>query len=104
MNGFIPVAKLDDLPEDEIVGATVDGRAIVLVRREGTVYALEDRCSHEEFPLSAGDCASGQITCALHGARFDIASGAPRALPAVLPVQTYEVRVEGDDVLVNLGD
>jgi 3-phenylpropionate/trans-cinnamate dioxygenase ferredoxin subunit len=43
-----------------------------------------------------------QITCALHGARFDLASGTPKALPAVLPVRTFECRVEGDEVQVRL--
>lgn len=102
MSDFVTAAKLSDIPENRLVGVTVEGTAIVLVNREGKIYALEDRCSHEEFPLSTGDLANGEITCALHGARFDIETGKPRALPAVLPVATYEVRVEGEDVQVKL--
>ncbi len=104
VDGFVTVARLSDVPENRLVGVTVDGASIVLINRDGNIYALEDRCSHEEFPLSAGDLTSGEITCALHGARFDIETGKPRALPAVLPVTTYEVRVEGEDVQVKLGD
>ena len=52
MSGFVSVAKLDDVPENGLVGLVVGDRAIVLVNREGSIYALEDRCSHEEFPLS----------------------------------------------------
>lgn len=103
MSGFVSVAKVGDVPENDIKGVIVEGSALVLINREGTIYALEDRCSHEEFPLSTGDLAAGEITCALHGARFDIETGAPRSLPAVLPVRTYEVRIEGDEIQVDLG-
>lgn len=102
MSDFVSTAKLDDVPENGLLGVVVDGQPVVLVNREGRIYALEDRCSHEEFPLSSGDIAAGEITCVLHGARFDIETGQPRALPAVLPVKTYEVRVEGDDIQVKL--
>ena len=102
MSEFTTVASLADVPEGGLKTVQVDGANLVLVRRDGRVYALEDRCSHEEFPLSAGEVTGDQITCALHGARFDLASGTPKALPAVLPVRTFECRVEGDEVQVRL--
>ena len=103
MSEFMTVAKLDDVPEDSLYGAVVGEQAIVIVNRGGTIYALDDCCSHEEFPLSSGELTGGEITCVLHGARFDIETGQPRALPAVLPVKTYETRVAGDEIQVRLG-
>lgn len=103
MSGFVTVAQLGDVAENDLKGVMVDGLAIVLINRDGKIYALEDRCSHEEFPLSSGDLAGGEITCSLHGARFDIETGAPRALPAVMPVRTFEVQIEDDDIQVDLG-
>lgn len=103
MSGFVTVAQLGDVAENDLKGVMVDGLAIVLINRDGRIYALEDRCSHEEFPLSSGDLAGGEITCSLHGARFDIETGAPRALPAVMPVRTFEVQIEDDDIQVDLG-
>ncbi|MFQ5678606.1 MAG: non-heme iron oxygenase ferredoxin subunit [Gemmatimonadota bacterium] len=100
MADFIRVAQLAEVPEGGLCGVRVDGRRIVLANRGGTIYALEDRCSHEEFPLSEGELTGEEITCMLHGARFDLATGAPRALPAVLPVKVYECRVEGDEIQV----
>lgn len=100
MADFIRVAQLAEVPEGGLRGVRVDGRRIVLANRGGTIYALEDRCSHEEFPLSEGELTGEEITCMLHGARFDLATGAPRALPAVLPVKVYECRVEGDEIQV----
>ena len=99
---FRTVAALSEIPEDGLKTVQLDGTALVLVRKDGQVFALEDRCSHEEFPLSAGEVTGNQITCALHGARFDLASGGPKSLPAVLPVRTFECRVEGDDIQVRL--
>ncbi len=102
MNEFTTVASLAEVPENGMKTVQLNGANLLLVRRDGRVYALEDRCSHEEFPLSAGEVTGDQITCALHGARFDLASGTPKALPAVLPVRTFECRVEGDEVQVRL--
>lgn len=96
------VAKLEEIPDDGLKTVNVGDQGIVLIRRDGRVFALEDRCSHEEFPLSAGEVTGDQITCALHGARFDIASGAAKGLPAILPVCTFECRVEGDEVQVKI--
>ncbi|MDP2497527.1 MAG: non-heme iron oxygenase ferredoxin subunit [Candidatus Palauibacterales bacterium] len=104
MSEFTTVATVDDLSEGELMGVEVDGREIVLANRGGTVYALEDCCSHEEFPLSDGEITGDQLTCALHGARFDLETGEAKALPAVMPVDTFECRVEGDEIQVKVGD
>ncbi len=96
------VASVAEVPENGMKAVQVDGVGIVLVKRDGRVFALEDRCSHEEFPLSAGEVTGDQITCALHGARFELVSGAAKALPAVLPVRTFDCRIEGDEVQVRV--
>ncbi|MFQ5746188.1 MAG: non-heme iron oxygenase ferredoxin subunit [Gemmatimonadota bacterium] len=102
MGDFRTAAPLSDLPEGSLLGVDLDGTRIVLAHHDGKVYALHDECSHEEFALSNGELGGGQITCILHGARFDLETGAPRALPAVRPVRTYECRVAGDEVQVRL--
>ena len=70
----------------------------------GELYALEDRCSHDDGPLCEGDWEPGEcvVTCPRHGARFDIASGRPLSLPAYLPVDTYPVSVRDGTVVVEL--
>ena len=102
MSDFQTVATVDEVPEGELLSVEVDDQEIVLVNRDGTIYALEDCCSHEQFPLSDGELTGDQITCALHGARFDLETGEAKALPAVMPVKTFECRVEGDDIQVSL--
>lgn len=102
MSRFVTVARVDDVPENGTCGVMAEDLAIALIRSGGEVYALEDCCSHEEFPLSEGEVEAGEITCLLHGARFDLATGAPRALPAVMPVRRFDVRIDGDDIQVDL--
>ncbi|MEJ2547513.1 MAG: non-heme iron oxygenase ferredoxin subunit [Gemmatimonadota bacterium] len=96
------VARISEVPENGLVPVEVDGVKIVLANSRGTVHALHDECSHEEFPLSDGEVVGDQVTCLLHGARFDLRTGAAKALPAVKPVKIYECRVEGDEIQVRL--
>lgn len=71
---------------------------ILVVNLEGELHALEDRCSHEDFELSAGTISAGEIECVLHGARFDLRSGAALCPPAYLPVARFPVKVEDGQV------
>ena len=102
MGEFRTVARLDQVPEGALIGVELDGVKIVLANQAGEVFALHDQCSHEDFPLSDGELENGQITCLLHGARFDPATGAARALPAVRPVRVYQSRIEDGEIQVML--
>ena len=68
---------------------------ILVVNLDGIYYAVEDRCTHEDFELSAGevDTATGEIECVLHGAKFDLRTGEALCAPAYTPVATFPVRV-----------
>jgi nitrite reductase/ring-hydroxylating ferredoxin subunit len=80
-----------------------DGRGVCLVRVAGDVFALEDKCSHADFPMSDGDMVDDYaIECPLHGARFDLRDGTVLEPPADEPLRTFEVRVEHDDVWVRV--
>ena len=78
------------------------GNPVAVVRDGDDWYAVEDECSHAAIPLSEGDVEGCEIECWLHGSRFDLRSGKPTGPPASEPVATYAVRVEGDDVLVDV--
>lgn len=102
MSDFVTVARLSELSGNTLLPVELDGVKLVLARTGDRVHALHDQCSHEEFPLSDGELDGNQVTCLLHGARFDLETGAARALPAVRPVRVYECRVEGDEIQVRL--
>ncbi len=76
---------------------------VLLLNLDGEVYALEDRCSHEDFELSAGEFDADQATieCTLHGAKFDIRDGRALCAPANLPVRQFAVKIADGDVWVN---
>ena len=103
MTDFRTVARLEDVPEGTMRQVELDGAKIMLAHVGDRIFALHDECSHEEFALSSGELVGKQVTCTLHGARFDLETGAPRALPAVKPVRTYEARVEDGEIQVRTG-
>lgn len=96
------VCSLDDLAEGVPSRFEVAGVALCLVRLGDRVYAVEDRCSHENVPLSEGevDAEERQIECPRHGSRFDLEDGTALSLPAVRAVRTFPVEVEDEGVFV----
>ena len=102
MGGFVRVASLAALPPGSLAGVEVEGHGICLANADGVVYAFADNCSHQDHPLHTGTLEDGRLECAWHGAQFDPATGRAVRLPAIRKITTYEVRVEGDDILVAL--
>jgi 3-phenylpropionate/trans-cinnamate dioxygenase ferredoxin subunit len=96
-----PVAKTSHIPEGRAVRVVVDGIEVLLCNHDGTIYALEDVCTHDGAPLDQGHLEGSRIICPRHGANFDVRTGEALTLPAVLPLPTYAVRIEGDDVFVD---
>ena len=101
MSRFIQVAKRDEIPVGESMLVEVEDVRVALFNLEGTIYAIEDVCTHDGGPLVEGEIVNGcQVECPRHGARFDIRTGAALSFPAFEATNTYEVKVEGDDVLI----
>ena len=103
MSSWVKVASVDQCPVGELKGVSADGTQIVLANVDGSICALKDQCSHEEYPLSDGELEGTNVVCRYHGARFDACSGARKALPAVRPVKSYPVEIRDGDVYVDLG-
>lgn len=95
MTDWIRVCATAELLPGECTVAWDGDTPILVVNYDGAYYALEDRCSHEDFELSAGpyDGASGTIECVLHGSRFDVRDGRPLNAPAYAPVVRFPVAV-----------
>jgi 3-phenylpropionate/trans-cinnamate dioxygenase ferredoxin subunit len=96
-------AALADLPATGVKIVNVDGLMIALCRAGDTLWAVEDRCSHDDGPLGEGELDGFEIMCPRHGAKFDVRTGAVTRMPAAVPVRAFKVKVEGDSVLVDLG-
>jgi 3-phenylpropionate/trans-cinnamate dioxygenase ferredoxin component len=99
---FQRACALADVLEQGALYVEIDGLPVAVVRSDGELYAIEDTCSHEEVSLSEGEVEDGEIECWLHGSRFDLATGRPTSLPATRPIEVYPVKIDGDDVLVDV--
>ncbi len=97
---FTPVLKLADLPANTKKAVQVGAKCILVCNNNDKLFAIANVCSHNEKPLERGRMGNGWIACPVHGARFDLATGAALNLPAKLPVATYELRVSGEDIEV----
>ena len=97
----ITVCHLAELPVGEMRLVEADGRKIGVFRcADDELYAIEDRCSHDDGPLAEGEFDPGSCTveCPRHGSLFDLRTGRPRTLPAYQPVEVYEVREQDGEV------
>ena len=96
MTAWVRVCATSELLPGESTVAWDGDTPILVVNLDGAFYALEDRCSHEDFELSAGaiEPADGTIEGTLHGARFDLRDGRALCAPAYEPVAKFPVKVE----------
>jgi 3-phenylpropionate/trans-cinnamate dioxygenase ferredoxin subunit len=99
---FVRACAVEDLTSGKPHPVTVEDVDVALVRDGDDFYAIRDECSHATIPLSEGDVEGCLIECWLHGSTFDLRTGKPTTLPAFEPVAIYPVRVEGDDLLVDV--
>ena len=102
MAEFVRVAAVTDIPPGAARQVIVGGHKIAVVNARGGLYAVDDTCTHEDESLSAGSVMGDLIVCPKHGSRFHLPTGRVMSLPAVRPVKTYPVKIEGDDILLSL--
>ncbi|QGJ68466.1 Ferredoxin subunit of nitrite reductase and ring-hydroxylating dioxygenase [Planctomycetales bacterium 10988] len=101
---MIKVAKVSEIPASGILPVEVEDQFLIIVHQDGEYFALEDQCSHAAVPLSDGNLEEGAIVCPMHGAKFDIRSGAALTMPAIRPIQSFPVKVEDDDIYIALDE
>ena len=92
----IVVCPVEELPPGEMKLVHAGEISVGVYNCDGSFYALEDRCSHDDGPLVEGDWEPEEcvVVCPRHGSRFDIETGRALTLPAYLPVETFPVKVE----------
>lgn len=102
MAEFVKIAKTSDIQPGEIKSFVFETEVIAICNADGEFYVIKDECSHMAYPLSDGILEGETITCAHHGAQFNVRTGEVLSLPAVEPIETFEVKVEGDDLCVRM--
>jgi 3-phenylpropionate/trans-cinnamate dioxygenase ferredoxin component len=104
--GEIEVASVDELPPGAMRLVPAGDRIVGVYNCAGKLYAIEDRCSHDDGPLCEGDWDDEAcvVVCPRHGSRFDLETGIPMTLPAYESVETFPVHVRDGMVVVEVGD
>ena len=98
------LCSIDDVPDGEARRFTLGKLGVAVVRLGDDWYAIGDRCTHQDVSLAEGEIYPDtlEIECWKHGSCFSLVDGEPNTFPATKPVPVYEIRIDGDDVLVVL--
>jgi 3-phenylpropionate/trans-cinnamate dioxygenase ferredoxin subunit len=96
------VAKTTEIAPETTHKVTVDGIAVLICNAGGEFYAIEDVCTHDGGELDQGTLDGCEIECPRHGARFDVRTGAALTLPAFEPVRSFPLRIDGDDIYIEV--
>lgn len=104
MARFRRVASTRDIPTGSMKPYTVGYQKLVIAHTEDGFWAVADECSHDSAPISDGELCGHEVVCVRHGARFDLRTGAVTAPPAVVPIDTLELKTDGENILVLIED
>ncbi len=96
------VAKASDIQPGELMYVEVGDEFVCLINLDGEIHAINDTCTHEDASLSDGTIIGDEIECPMHGGSFDIRTGAPTNFPVVVAIEKYGVRIDGDDIQVEV--
>jgi 3-phenylpropionate/trans-cinnamate dioxygenase ferredoxin subunit len=99
---FVKAAKLSEIAAGRAKVVEVGDEDVALCNVDGQIYAIANVCTHDSGPLGSGILLGDEIECPRHGARFNVRTGEVTVLPAIVPIPTFEVRIEGDDVFVDI--
>ena len=98
------VGTVHDIPPGEMKRVEVGGKGVLLVNLDGELLALAAECTHAGGPLEEGFLEDGEIECPWHGGRFDVKNGEVTGPPPMVHLAKYKVWVQGEEVLVDVGE
>lgn len=99
---WIKIATTDAIAEDDMIAVEIEGRHIALYHVGGTFHATANICTHAYALLTDGFLDECTVECPIHAGRFDIRTGRALDPPVTIDLKTYRLKLEGDDILVEL--
>jgi 3-phenylpropionate/trans-cinnamate dioxygenase ferredoxin subunit len=103
MPEFVTTIKTTEVPPGGVKAIDVRGTLIAVANVDGTFYAFDDTCTHEQCSLAEGEMLTGAtVTCFCHGSKFDVRTGRVLGPPAVEPVKAYRTRIAGDALQIEV--
>ena len=103
MAEFVRVAGVSDVAAGEMLIVEVEGEEIVLANVDGEIYAFGGECTHKGGPLGEGLLEGDEVECPFHQGRFNVKTGEAVQEPPTDPIPTYQVQLNGDDIMVAKG-
>lgn len=101
-DNWISAVPLQDIPDDDVLGISVEGKSIAVYKVDGEVFATDNVCTHGQALLSDGFLEDGEIECPLHQGRFCIKSGKAMCAPLTEDIKIYPARIEAEQVYLQL--
>lgn len=98
----VRITEADALNPGQMLGVIIEGKDILLANIDGSLYAIDNKCSHEDAILYNGALKQDCVECPLHGSRFSFKTGQPLEEPATEPVNTYTISKEKDGFYITL--
>lgn len=103
MANYVKVAQKKDVTAGRMKTVTAGGKNIALANIGGEIFAVDDVCTHAGCSLSGeGHLETATIVCGCHGSKFDAKTGKVLGLPATVPLNSYPVKIEGEDILISI--
>ena len=99
---FVKVANRKDITDSQMREVQVAGQNVCIANIEGQYYAINNTCSHEGGPLADGKLEGYEVECPWHQSKFDVRTGDVKAPPATKPQAIYQIKIEGDDIMIRL--
>lgn len=99
---FVTEYRASDIKPGDLVSVDAGGTRVAIANVDGRLYAFDDTCTHAECALSDGVLEGTVVTCLCHGAEFDVTDGRVLAPPADTPVAAYPLRVDGDQIVIEV--
>jgi 3-phenylpropionate/trans-cinnamate dioxygenase ferredoxin subunit len=99
---FVKAAKVSDIPPGRIRVIELGEEDVAVCNVDGEIYAVANVCTHDGGPLGDGYLLGDEIECPRHGARFNVRTGEVKTLPAIVPIPTFGVKIEGDEIWIDV--
>lgn len=102
MAEFVIAAKKNEVENGKMKAVTLNGKQITIANTDGEYLAFDDTCTHAQCSLAGGYLDGKTVTCYCHGGQFDVKTGKVLAPPPTSPISTYSVKVEGEDIFIEI--
>ena len=99
---FIKITEANQVADGVVKKFIVKDKIIAVANVGGEFFVIDDTCSHAKCSLSRGRLSGKELACPCHGAKFDVKTGKALTLPATVPVASYEVKIEKDNIMVRI--